>query len=329
MVTLWTMTIDTEEEWEWGNGWPVSRVSLQNVQNLPTFQDCCEKYGAAVTYFVVWSVLNERSSRQVVLDLAERPRVEIGMHVHPWCTPPIDNPTPTTSETYIHNLPEEKIRAKLTTVYEAFREQDLHPVSFRGGRYSSGKTVHDFLREKGFLADVSAIPFTKLDDPDAPDYRHRDLRPRRLPPNHRYDKPFWDLPLTMGFTRRPTGLWRRFYQQVEGSWLRRLRLIGIAEALGLVKRIWLNFEVFSAKEMLQLLKALRPRRLPFICFTVHSSSLMAGGNPYVRTKEEEQQLVRNVEEVFSTISEWPEFRPATVAGVTQRLEAGAYASIGN
>jgi hypothetical protein len=243
------------------------------------------------------------------------------MHIHPWNTPPLEPSGPVKPRaTFLHNLPKGLIRAKLESVYGRFRQAGLRPTSFRGGRYSSGGTISCFLRDQGFLADASVVPYVTWQDDGAPDYRRRDLHPVRLPPRHPGDPPFWDIPLTLGFSRWPFAFWRSCYEFVGRTWLRRLRLIGMAERVGLVRKVWLNFEEPSGRHMLPFLRRLRRWGLPCICFTVHRSSLSAGPNPYTRTQADEDRLFAQMEEVFAALADWAEFRPATVTEVAHHLE---------
>lgn len=321
MVTLYTVTVDTEEEWDWDSGWPTRDLAVRNIRHLPEFQATCARHGAAVTYFTNWAVLDNAQARKTVLDLAAQRGAEIGMHIHPWNTPPLTHSGSVTARaTFLHNLAEGVIDAKLTTVYELFRECGLKPTSFRGGRYSSQGAIHHFLRERGFLADASVMPFTTWPDDGAPDYRRRRLLPVRLPPRREGDLPLWEIPLTLAYTRRPFGLWRRVFNAIEHSPLRHLRLIGVAHKLGLVRRVWLNFENPLGEHMLPFLHKLRPLKLPCICFTLHSSSLMVGGNGYTPTQAARERLFAQVNEVLQTVARWEEFVPATVSEVANRLE---------
>jgi hypothetical protein len=232
-------------------------------------------------------------------------------------------------ETFLHNLPADLARAKLDSVYRRFEENGLKPTSFRGGRYSSGGVIHEFLRDKGFLVDSSVVPFTTWKDDGAPDYRQRGLQPVRLPPRFPGDGPLWEVPLTLAWSRQPFNFWRRAYERVENTWLSGLRLIGIAERLGIVRKAWLNFEQPLGMHMLSFLEMLRGLNLPCICFTVHSSSLMAGGNPYTPTPADAERIFARMEEVFTALAQWPEFQPATMTEVGQRLEKEHHARTGN
>ncbi len=330
MPTLFAMTIDTEEEWDWNSGWPTSRPSVRNVRQLRRFQDLCSELGVKTTYFANHAALADPESRGILLDLAGRSGVEIGMHIHPWNTPPfVEGKSDRARESFLHNLPENLIRAKLESVWELFSRHGLRPTSFRGGRYSSGGIIHEFLRDRGFLADSSVVPFTSWPDDAAPNYSGRGPEPVRHSPRHQ--RPFWEIPLTLGFTRDPDRLWRKSFGLVESTWLRHLRLIGIADRLGLVSRVWLNFEVPAGRKMLALLRRLRSQgERPFhLCFTVHSSSLMAGGSPFTSSPADEERIFGQIKEVFKTMAGWAEFRPATMSEVALALEEKNHARARN
>jgi hypothetical protein len=323
-VTYYTITVDTEEEWDWSGSFPVTDLALTNIAALPRFQDMCSRFGASVTYFTDQAVFENEQARSILLGIAGRDDVEIGMHIHPWNTPPLNGPV-TPRETFLHNLPPSTALAKLNSVYECFEKCGLKPTSFRGGRYSSGGAIHEFLRDKGFLADASVVPFTTWADDGAPDYRRRGLKPERLPPRSAAEPPLWEIPLTLAFTRRPYALWAKFYNVVSHSWLGKLRLIGIAERLGIVRKAWLSFEDPMGRDMPSFLRKLRRLNLPCICFSVHSSSFVAGKALYTPTKADEDRLFNQVEEVLQTLSNWPEFQPATVTQVAQKLEEDHHA----
>jgi hypothetical protein len=330
MTILFTMTIDTEEEWDWDSHWPTANLSLSNIYLLPQFQELCERHGVSTTYFANRAVFDSAPGRDILLALADRPNVEIGMHIHPWNTPPLTNSGHVRSrETYLHNLDNSAIREKLESVYGCFRSAGMAPISFRGGRYSSGGIIHEFLQDNHFIADVSICPYSSWPDDGAPDYRDRGLQPTRIAPRRVGQSPLWEIPLTLAFSRRPFRLWRRWYDLVERSWLSKLRLIGIGERLGIVRKVWLNFESPLGEHMESLLRHLQNAPLPAICFTVHSSSLMPGGNAFTRTESDSDRLFARLDRVFRWLRNKPIFQPATVSQVAKHLEAAHHARIGN
>jgi hypothetical protein len=320
MPTRFAVSIDTEEQWDWNAGWPVRSHSLVNIQVLPRFQQLCAGHGAKTTWFTNWSVMNHDPSRAIMLDLAARPDVELAMHVHPWLTPPRDPRWEVGARgSFLHNHPPEQVHAKLSSVYDLFEKNGLRPKSFRGGRYSSGGAIHDFLLSKGFVADSSVVPFTSWPDEGAPDFRDRDLTPRRVASNGN-GTGMWEIPLSRAFTRPNFHPWASRFRTIENSFLARLKLIGILGKLGVVKRVWLNFEDTPPGDMLALLNVLRPMKLPFVIFTVHSSSLVVDGNPYSPSERHVGQIWSTADQVLGTLQTWDDFQPATVAEIAEALE---------
>ncbi|MEX2317842.1 MAG: hypothetical protein WD669_11865 [Pirellulales bacterium] len=329
MTTLFTVTVDTEEEWDWDSGWPTHDMSLSNIALLPRFQEVCDRHGVSTTYFVDQAVWDSPSACDIMMKLKQRPNVEIGMHIHPWNTRPVVGHGPVRArDTFLHNLPAGLIQEKLASVYDSFSKVGLRPTSFRGGRYSSGGAIHDFLYEHHFLADASVCPFSTWQDEGAPDYRHRGLDPVRLPPRQNGELPLWEIPLTLAFTRSPFSIWRDWYDLVERTWLSKLRLIGIGERLGIVRKVWLNFESPLGLHMRSFLDRLQKLAVQTICFTLHSSSLLPGGNSFTRTEEDAARLFARLEAVFQFLSTRAAFQPATVTEVAQQLEARYDASLG-
>ncbi len=328
VTTYYTITVDTEEEWDWSSDFLTTSNSVQNISALPEFQSACESQGAKVTYFVNHSVLADQKASETIVDLAKNESVEIGYHIHPWNTPPLaTNETVATRESFLHNLPQEQALAKLDSVFEAFRRLDLHPTSFRGGRYSTSSWIQSHLRANGIIADASILPFTTWVDDGSPDFRERDLEPVRKTYGDN-ESPLWEIPLTLGFTRRPWHLWRKLFELGECSPLRQLKLNAITERL-LAKRVWLNLEHPLGESSGVLLNKLRDASLPCINFTLHSSSLVPGMNPYTRTSANLAQLYDRLKQVTDLLNQWDDFIPATVSEVSRSLEASYLARSGN
>jgi hypothetical protein len=99
-----------------------------------------------------------------------------------------------------------------------------------------------------------------------------------------------------------------------------LRLIGLAERLGLVRKVWLNFEIGEPRGWPAFWSLLRSLGVPYICFTVHSSSLAAGPGPYTRSKQDEERIYQQIEGVFAALSRQPEFSPMTASELARQLE---------
>jgi len=323
------VTIDTEEAWDWSGPYPTSRFSVEHISHLPQFQGLCDRYGVRPTYFTNHAVMSDKTACQTMIGLSGLPNVEVGMHIHPWATPPLKLDAAVTSrDTYLHNANDELVRAKLEEAYGALVAAGIKPTSFRGGRYSSGGEIHRFLHEKHFEAECSVVPYTCWNEDGAPDFSHRDNFPVRLSADTSGKRAMWEIPLSMGFTRRPFGLWAPVFRTIENTALSRLRLIGIAERLGLLRKVWLNFEVNDPHDWTPFLLLLQRMDVPCVTFTVHSSSLFAGPSPYTRTVDDEKRIFRQMEQVFRQLGELNGFEPATATEAANYLES-TYASSGH
>ncbi len=322
------VTIDTEEAWDWSGPYPTSDFSVEHISRLGEFQSVCDQHGIRPTYFTNHAVMADSMASKVMAELAKHEGVEVGMHIHPWATPPYQiGHTVTSRDTYLHNAATDDIRSRLQAVYLALEEAGIRPTSFRGGRYSSGGEIHRFLHEKGFIAECSVVPHTAWLEDGAPDFRHRDVYPTRIGPIQADGSPLWEIPLSMGFTRRPFGTWAAAFRLIESTPLRHLRLIGIAERLGLLRRVWLNFEVNDPYDWTPFLLLLQRMNVPCVTFTVHSSSLFAGPGPYTRTPEDEKRIFGQITRVFQQLTELEGFEAATATEAALFLES-RYASTG-
>lgn len=316
-ATRFCVTVDTEEEWDWASGYPTGPTRVWNVALLPRLQQLCERHAAAVVYFVNHAVLSDPTATTVIQHLAARPNVEIGLHIHPWNTPPLANgPSVPTRDSFLHNLPWEVAKAKLDATLGAFAAAGLRPTSFRGGRYSTSPEIQDHLRNRGVLADASVLPFTTWADDGAPDFRDRNPVPvRRVTPAGA----LWELPLTFGYTRRPFAKWHGIMAAAgRGVW-KPLRAVGLMDRLGIVRKAWLNLENPAYSDPAGFVPVVAAERLPFACFTLHSSSLLPGGSPYCPTQADVDRLLTRTEQCLSAAvtAGW---RPATVTQTAKELE---------
>lgn len=325
-TTRWCVTVDTEEEWDWGSGYPTAPGRVTNVRRLPAFQELCAAHGAAVVYFVNHAVLADPDGAAVVRDLAARPNVEVGLHVHPWNTPPLQpGDRVPVRDSFLHNLQWPLARSKLETVLAAFDRIGARPTSFRGGRYSTSAEVQDFLRDRGVRADASVVPYTTWADDGAPDYRDRAPAPVRRPPRAAGDPALWELPLTLGYTRRPFALWHRVVRAGEWGPARHLRLVGLLDRLGVVRKAWLNLENPAYPDPAGFVRVVAAERPGFACATLHSSSLVPGGNPYVPAASDVERVLRATRAVLAAAARCPHFRPVTATAAADELEAEFHA----
>ena len=329
-TTYYTVTVDTEEEWDWNSGFPTGKTSVENIRQLPKFQEVIDRHKASVTYFTNHAVLDHPESRGIIQELAKKPNVDIGLHIHPWNTPPLQPVEMVPPcESFLHNLPWDLAQAKLDATLEAFDSAGLKPTSFRGGRYSSSPQIQEYLRDHGIIADASVLPYNTWNDEGAPDYRHRDLTPFRHAPRTSDDNALWEMPLTFGFNRSSFSTCERVIRGIETTPLRHFKLIGILDKLSIIRKEWLNLESPIGYDIPGFLKTLARIRPPFICFTMHSSSLMPGGSPYTQTLADTNRILESTAHALQAVARHEGFHPATVSEAALHLEKCYNARVGN
>jgi hypothetical protein len=319
-MPCYTITMDTEEEWDWLDGFSTDRRSVRNIQGIPRFQETCERFGAKVTYFVNYSVLASHDCERVLLALSENPMAELGLHYHPWNTPPLspDDRVPI-RDSYLANLEWRIARAKIDSILKQFERLGIWPKSFRGGRYSTNVKIQEYLASMGIEADCSIFPYCRWEESDSPNYSNRGFNIVRkgFRNSNRY---FWEIPLTRGFTRGNWPYLSKAFLLFESKPWKYCRIIGLLERIGITRRVWLNFEESLGGENFLLRSSLNKLRIPAINFTLHSSSLLAGGNSYVQDSRALEAMYRNLEATLSWLRDDGIYQAATVVDLVEKLE---------
>src|SRR5438132_7323908 len=142
-------SVDTEED-----NWRPSRdgVTVENIRELPRLDALLRGLGVRTTYFTTYQVAIHEWAVAILRELQAR-GAEIGAHLHPWNTPPLDEPfVPRNS--MLANLPARLQLAKVERLTDTLRRAfDAAPVSFRAGRYALGPETEAALIRCGYRVD--------------------------------------------------------------------------------------------------------------------------------------------------------------------------------
>ena len=270
------VTVDTEEEFDWGR--PLARTghTLHSVPRLARFQSFCESFGVVPIYLIDYPVATCTEAAAALRDAVAAGRAEVGVQLHPWVSPPHDEDI-CEFNSFAGNLPEPLERAKLLHLRDAIeRNFGKPPLIYRAGRYGTGPHTAEILHDAGIAIDTSVRARFDYSSTGGPNYRDFPVTP------------FWigkpgrllELPLTTVYW----GALRRI-----GHWLyprmwRVPRLRGALARIGLFERIPLTPEGVTAKEAQRGIEAAIEDDLPLLVFSFHSPSLAPGHTPYVRTE---------------------------------------------
>jgi hypothetical protein len=301
------VTVDTEEEGLWTGTFKARGNTVRNVEGVPRFQAVCERFGVLPTYLVDTPVVDDDRSVDVLREIQDSGRGEIGAHLHPWCAPPLTETT-NARESYLCNLPESLQREKLRGLTDAIeRRFGRRPTSFRAGRYGLDIVGARILEELGYIADSSVIAYSSFSDEGGPDFQSAPCVPYgvggddlRVPcPNGR----LLEVPVTVGYNRRDFAAAQRVQRFAARAWCRPLRLVGVLDRLNVVRRIKFSPEQANAPRMTRLVDVYLARRAPCMVMMLHSSSLVAGGSPYVPDARRLETLLADLEATLAYCTE--------------------------
>ena len=154
------ISIDVEEEGLFFGHYPRTPPGVTNVAELERLAFIPREFGLPLTLLVTYQVARDPAACRVLTRWRERHGAEIGVHLHPWNTPPfldLPEPEPVPSA----RLPQELLRDKFARLLEPIRTNlEVAPRSFRMGRFDAGPQVWKLLPEFGLTVDSSVAPLT-------------------------------------------------------------------------------------------------------------------------------------------------------------------------
>src|ERR1700733_563854 len=294
-MTRFFITIDTEED-DWGE-YRSSGFSLESLEMLPRVQEIFNAYGAIPTYLVTYPVVQDRTARQFFLDQVASQHCEIGAHCHPWNTPPFVEEL-SERHSMLCNLPYETVKSKIAILKQEITQAlGVVPVCFRAGRWGFGPGVAAAIHELGFRVDTSVCPFIDWSSFTGPDYRDAPRRTYRFSPDEILTAspsgPLLEVPATIGFLQRNETFCRRAI--AARGFARRLHLRGLLERAHIVNLRWLSPELSSARDMIALARRRLREGCSFLNMSFHSTTLVPGKTPFVRTSDDLQPFLRRTD----------------------------------
>ena len=304
---LFCVSIDTEcdHTLSWAKPKPVTFHSVRyglRQKLYPLFRT----YGVRPTYLITSEVLEDKESVDALTHLAGA--CEFGTHLHPEYVEPYQkhrDPSGTTSEEFLSELPVDVQRAKLGTISQLFREAfGIPPCSFRAGRFGASSTILAALHDLGYEVDSSVTPSIRWTGKNGVlDFSNAPVQPY-FPSSKNLSKqgslPILEIPVTIGFL--PLGKW--FQRWLRGRWP--IELPGLRF---LCRSVWLRPSRSTVKEMIALI-----RNLDKVCgeasplvlnMMFHSMEVIPGASPYSKSEEDVQRFLMRIEQVLKyCINRW-------------------------
>ena len=304
------VTIDTEED-NWANYSPIDN-SVENIKHLNELQAIFDQYGVKPTYLVTYPVVTNPQSVDILKGILEKGKCEIGMHCHPWNTPPFEGRgTISKQDTMLCNLNPVVVHKKLSHLHEIIQKNfKITPTSFRAGRYGFGPAVANSLLKLGYRIDSSVTPFVSWEKYYGPDFsafypHHFRFSVQGL--DHKDENgQLLEIPATIGFLQSNFAAANRKMKKLERPFARKLHIAGILERLGLLNKTWLSPEMSSVNDMIKLAERMQKNMYSVLNFTFHSTSLKVGSSPFVKKDIDKRKFYWKIETFlkYSVNSGW-------------------------
>jgi len=313
---LLVVSVDTEED-----NWVPTRVgiSVENVRELKHLSRCFDRLGVRATYFTSYQVATRPWAVDVLREISDGGRAEIGAHLHPWNTPPIDEPL-VPRNTMMKNLPAELQLAKLERLTsELAAAFGAPPIAFRAGRFGFGAEAVPALLACGYQVDSSVTPFVSWEaTDDGPNFVGASLDAYRVGPDRDIrvpapDGPLVEIPITCGYTRFASGRWPGLHRVLHTAPARAWHLAGLASRLGLAKLTVLSPEQESVQDMLGISRAALEGGVRHLHLFFHSVTLRPGLRPWTSSVEGVERMYAAISRYLEGLSRAASVRFATVS----------------
>jgi hypothetical protein len=290
------ITIDTEGDNLWANP---SLVQTNNLKTLPKFQSLCDKFSYKPIYLTNWECVNDDFFVNYFKEIQNDSKCEIGMHLHAWNNPPLNNKVITSNpQPFLVEYDLEVMKTKISTITNILEdkfEKDL--VSHRAGRWAVNTKYLDILTDLNYKIDCSYTPYVNWSNLSL-DYKNAGINYSHIR-NKIYNYQFKNKELKL----LPTTIIENpdFFkiQKLLPSSMIFDKLIGKVQT----KHIWLRPNGKNLNQMLKLVDYSVINNFEYIMFILHSSELMEAGSPTFPNKRSIRKLYSDLECLFEYIND--------------------------
>ncbi|HWR03509.1 MAG TPA: hypothetical protein VN419_05775, partial [Humidesulfovibrio sp.] len=123
-------SVDVEEEGLFSGRYDARAAGVSNVSALRRLEFVTREFGVPLTLLATWPVLADAACAAELRRWQDGLGAEIGLHLHPWNTPPLANNAPGLQLS--ESMPEGVLDAKLATLADAVAAvSGRRAVSFR------------------------------------------------------------------------------------------------------------------------------------------------------------------------------------------------------
>jgi hypothetical protein len=299
------VTIDVEED-NWGEFIPIG-YSLENIKKIHGLQKLFDQYDVKPTYLINYPVATDKFSIEMFKSFLAEGKCEIGMHCHPWNTPPFVEEHNAFSS-MMSNLPAELQFSKLKVLKETIvNNLGVNPVSYRAGRWAFHEGSAKALEAMGFKVDSSVTAYTDWSEFHGVDYSDLPPAPFKFNSNNIFKSdPYGSLlqvPATVGYLQHDFSRANKLFKSLKGKMSKGLRLKGLFDKFSILNQVSFSPEMETSEKMISLIDVMAKRDLDVLNMFFHSTSLVEGLTPLCGLSEGGNCLIRRLESVLQYSSE--------------------------
>ena len=277
------VTVDTEEQFDWGRS-ENTDYQINDTTDIDRLQQLCTEFGAAPLYFLTYPLLKNQKTTAYFRALIEQRKAACGLHLHQWVTPPTNN----FSGGYFSfqkNLPLPQHLEKLGALADAFETAFGAPaISHRAGRYGIAPEHCAQLAALGVEYDFSPSPAFDYSNAGGPDFSGCSNKPFMV---HGDNSRVFVTPVSGARAIRRTKLFLNQERNAPG-----FAAVPLNSSFAqLTTPMRLSPEGASLGDLKSLTRRLISDGAPVLSFTLHSTSLTPGANPYAQNSADVAQTL--------------------------------------
>lgn len=305
--------VDAEEAFDWSRPFRRDPLDVTSMGAQWRAHRIFERHRVIPLYLADHPIAVQDAGRAPLRELLRDGACEIGAQMHPWVTPPFEEPLGERNS-YAGNLPVALELAKarhLTRILEDTFGQA--PRIYRTGRFGAGPRTADILKALGYAADSSVTPCWP---------------PEGMARPWLSAQPYWadreqqllEIPVSAALVGRLSRA-TRLAPWVFHPRAQRFHVSGAMSRLGLMERIRLSPEGMTIGEAKRLTRHMLAEGHRVFVLTYHSPSLVPGNTPYVRSQEDLARFLAWLDEFYAFFTgeaggrcgSWRDLRYGTMA----------------
>ena len=290
------ITVDVEED-QWGIT-PPRYATVHNVYRLATLQKLLNEFGIIPTYLLTYPVVRDPHAVGILREIFAAGECEVGTHCHPWNTPPYEEPL-NAYNSMLCNLPVTLQFEKLQRLHEAIQSNfETAPVAFRSGRWGFDAEVARNIIRLGYRIDTSVTPYTSWAQASGPDFSRFSPRPSMFTEHLRAERDsnhmLAEIPATIGYLHGDFQACAELVGRLRRAPFCGFKLGSLLSRLHLLRKVWLSPEMETPAIMMQLVRQMRSQGYELLNLVFHSSALLGGCGPFVRSQADEHAFMRKL-----------------------------------